>query len=268
MGPSAGHRSRCSPARAGRATRIRLLESGPWGTKPLEEFMRRPAGSPATSQSAATRVEFENTNFLGSGKTYARFMVPGGGLMFTGYDMNHSYRDCDVFVSLAKLKEHPTAGMTLSMKNCFGNTPCTIYSQDAPQTNPAQPAVPRRRCTRALVCPQERAAGRQTGLSASTTQAIAFRASVRISSPPAPSTSAVIDGIYTMAGGEMPNWPGLDSQAGSSRPTDRRHELRLHRCRRHALMGFDPMADRGTAPFETCDSMLRLAEHLGVGSAT
>jgi uncharacterized protein (DUF362 family) len=33
-----------------------------------------------------------------------------------------------------------------------------------------------------------------------------------------------------------------------------------------AVMGFDPMADRGTPPFETCDSTLRLAEHLGVGS--
>lgn len=33
-----------------------------------------------------------------------------------------------------------------------------------------------------------------------------------------------------------------------------------------ALMGFNPMADRGTAPFETCDSTLRLAEELGVGT--
>jgi hypothetical protein len=31
-------------------------------------------------------------------------------------------------------------------------------------------------------------------------------------------------------------------------------------------MGFDPMADRGTAPFETCDNTLRLAEELGVGT--
>lgn len=30
-------------------------------------------------------------------------------------------------------------------------------------------------------------------------------------------------------------------------------------------MGFDPMADRGTAPFETCDNTMRLAEELGVG---
>ncbi len=33
-----------------------------------------------------------------------------------------------------------------------------------------------------------------------------------------------------------------------------------------AVMGFDPMADRGAPPFERCDSTLRLAEELGVGS--
>ena len=33
-----------------------------------------------------------------------------------------------------------------------------------------------------------------------------------------------------------------------------------------ALMGFDPMADRGTHPFETSDSMLRLAEDVGLGT--
>jgi hypothetical protein len=31
-------------------------------------------------------------------------------------------------------------------------------------------------------------------------------------------------------------------------------------------MGFDPMAERGTAPFATCDSTLKLAEELGVGT--
>ena len=32
------------------------------------------------------------------------------------------------------------------------------------------------------------------------------------------------------------------------------------------VMGFDPMADRGTPPFETCDSTLRLAEDVGAGT--
>ncbi len=33
-----------------------------------------------------------------------------------------------------------------------------------------------------------------------------------------------------------------------------------------AVMGFDPMADRGSPPFEKCDSTLRLGEELGVGT--
>ena len=33
-----------------------------------------------------------------------------------------------------------------------------------------------------------------------------------------------------------------------------------------AAMGFDPLATRGTAPFEGCDSMLELAEQAGIGT--
>jgi uncharacterized protein (DUF362 family) len=33
-----------------------------------------------------------------------------------------------------------------------------------------------------------------------------------------------------------------------------------------ALMGFDPMAERGTPPFETCDSTLQFGELLGLGT--
>lgn len=33
-----------------------------------------------------------------------------------------------------------------------------------------------------------------------------------------------------------------------------------------AVMGFDPMADCGTPPFETCDSTLRLADDVGIGT--
>ena len=86
---------------------------------------------PSMILNAAKLVEFENTNYLGNGKQYSRFKVPNGGHMFPAYDLNHSYADCDVFVSIAKMKEHATAGVTLSMKNCFGITPCTIYGDGA-----------------------------------------------------------------------------------------------------------------------------------------
>src|SRR6266850_486857 len=34
-------------------------------------------------------------------------------------------------MSLAKLKNHATCGVTLSMKNCFGITPASIYGDDS-----------------------------------------------------------------------------------------------------------------------------------------
>jgi hypothetical protein len=33
-----------------------------------------------------------------------------------------------------------------------------------------------------------------------------------------------------------------------------------------SVMGFDPMADRGTPPFERCDSIVKLAEAAGLGT--
>jgi uncharacterized protein (DUF362 family) len=247
------------------ARRVRLLESAPVGTKPLEEFMISAGWRPQDFASAATRVDFENTNFLGSGKTYARFMVPGGGLMYAGYDLNHSYLDTDVFVSLAKLKEHRTAGVTLSMKNCFGITPCTIYSTEAPEDEPSIVPMgyraPMHSGSRVppKSAPQPVAESKDPGFRVPriTADLVAAR----------PIHLAVIDGIYTMTGGELPNqekgWihqpvhPGLLIAGMNCVATD---------AVATATMGLDPMADRGKAPFETCDSTLRLAEHLGVGT--
>jgi uncharacterized protein (DUF362 family) len=249
------------------AQRIRLLESAPIGVKPLEEFMLAAGWRPSDFASAAARVEFENTNFLGSGKTYARFMVPGGGLMYAGYDLNHSYMDTDVFVSLAKLKEHRTAGVTLSMKNCFGNTPATIYSDEAPVDEPSIIPVgyrgPMHSGSRvppkSAPQPVDGNASKDPGyrVPRATADLVAAR----------PIHLAVIDGIYTMTGGELPNQgrgtihkpvhPGLLIAGMNCVSTD---------AVAMATMGFDPMADRGTAPFETCDSTLRLAEGLGVGT--
>jgi len=247
------------------AQRIRLLESAPVGTKSLEEFMLSAGWQPKDFSSAAPHVEFENTNFLGSGKTYARFMVPGGGLMYAGYDLNHSYLDADVFVSLAKLKEHRTAGVTLSMKNWFGITPCSIYSQQAPEDEPSIVPVgyrgPMHSGSRVppKSAPQPVAESKDPGFRVPrvTADLVAAR----------PIHLAVIDGIYTMTGGELPNqernWihrpvhPGVLVAGMNCVSTD---------AVATAVMGLDPMADRGTPPFETCDSTLRLAEHLGVGT--
>jgi uncharacterized protein (DUF362 family) len=245
------------------AYRIRLLESLTGNMDPLEEFMLAANWEPRTFTSAGQRVEFENTNYLGYGKKYSRFMVPGGGLMYKGYDLNHSYEDCDVFVSLAKLKEHVTAGVTMSMKNCFGMTPCTIYGDRVPVDEPgltpmggrgifhegkrlpplsAPPAVP----------------GQPKDPGARVPRVVADLVAAR------PVHLAVIDGIQSIAGGELPGYP-------TSRPVKPGLLIAGTNCVSTdavgaALMGFDPMAVRGTAPFETSDSTLLLAEQLGVGT--
>jgi uncharacterized protein (DUF362 family) len=249
------------------ATRVRLLESAPFGTKPLEDFMAAAGWQPKDFASAGTRVEFENTNFLGSGKSYARFMVPGGGLMYAGFDLNHSYRDTDVFVSLAKLKEHRTAGVTLSMKNCFGNTPCTIYSQEAPEDEPSIVPAGYRGAMHSGSRVPPKSAPPVVDKTNSTDPGYRVPRIVADLVAARPIHLAVIDGIYTITGGELPNqsknWihkpvhPGVLIVGLNCVSTD---------SVATAVMGFNPMADRGTPPFETSDSTLRLAEQLGVGS--
>jgi uncharacterized protein (DUF362 family) len=95
------------------ARRIRLLESGYASAIPLDEYMYQAGWDAGEVVRAGRRVELENTNGLGRGSEYHRFDVPGGGLLFPSYLLNHSFRDCDTFVSLAKLKDHTTAGFTL-----------------------------------------------------------------------------------------------------------------------------------------------------------
>ncbi len=251
--------------RAG-ARRIRLVESC-WGTAgPLEECLLDAGWNLRALATAATKVEFENTNALGQGKRYARRKVPGGGYVFAAYDLNHSYQDTDLFVSLAKLKNHKTCGVTLAMKNCFGITPCSIYGDDAGLEEPNE--SPTR--GRGAICHFGR---RQPPRSAPaeidprSSRADGYRMP-RITAELAaarPIDLAFIDGVETMAGGEGPWIPGVHMVrpgvliAGlNAVNTD---------AVATAVMGYDPLAGRGQAPFRDCDNTLKLAEALGVGTA-
>lgn len=250
-------------AKAG-ARRIRLLES-PWNTvEPLEQYMLEGGWNPSDFVNAAGKVECENTNYLGNGRKYSRFTVPNGGHLFKAYDLNHSYEDCDVFVSIAKIKEHATAGITLSMKNCFGNLPCTIYGQGSPKNEPGlKPSGGRslfhngdRQPSASAVPENDPKSPREGGYRV--TRAVADLCAAR------PIDLAILDGIESMAGGEGP-WirgsrpctPGVMVVGTNCVTTD---------AVATAIMGFDPMADRGVAPFERCDSTLKLGEMHGIGT--
>ena len=247
------------------ARRIRLLES-PWSTAdPVEEYILRANWEPRDMLNAAPNVEFENTNYLGQARKYSRMKVPFGGYIFPAFDLNHSYEDCDVFVSIAKMKEHATAGITLSMKNCFGLTPCTIYGTGAGKDEPS--LVPKG--GRSMV----HAGDRQPSASAppekdpTTPRRDTYRVPRTVVDliSARPIHLAIVEGIKTMTGGEGP-WVAGDLQpvapgiilAGLNPVTTDAVSM--------ATMGFDPIADRGTPPFERCDSTLKLAEAAGVGT--
>ena len=70
--------------------------------------------------------------------TISKKRLTGGGLIFKAYDVNSAYQDCDIFVSVAKLKEHSTAGVTMAMKNLFGVPPTNIYGQNAGIDEPSK----------------------------------------------------------------------------------------------------------------------------------
>ena len=246
------------------ARRIRLLES-PWATAdPLEEVLLQSNWEPRDFLSAAPNVEFENTNWLGRGKQYVRMMVPQGGLMFPGFELNHSYRECDVFVSLAKMKEHATAGVTLSMKNCFGLTPCTIYGSGAGVDEPSETPNGGRDMVHsgyrqpAKIAPPEKDPSTPRDGGYRVPRTVVDLISAR------PIDLAVVEGIRSMAGGEGP-WIGGVKPVEPGVIVAGTNPVNVDAVSM-AVMGFDPMADRGAPPFEDCDSTLRLAEGVGVGA--
>lgn len=247
------------------ASRIRLLECCNDSLDSFEDFVREAGWDPDEFRNAAPVVEFENTNGVGTGTGYPRVMCPKGGYIFSGYDLNHSYVDCDFLVSLAKMKEHQWFGVTLSMKNLYGMTPMTIYGDTAGGDQPATTIKGTRvrvmhqgTLTPAKTAPQELDPTSPRAGDYRLPRIIADIVSAR------PVNLAIIDGIESMAGGEGP-WcpdarrvsPGLLVAGLNPVTTD---------AVAMALMGFDPTADRGTAPFEGCDSFLRFAEELGLGT--
>lgn len=252
--------------RAG-ARRIRIAEGVDTAGDTLEEYMYRASWFDVHAlQTAAPRVEFVDSNKGYPGKTpYTRFKVPNGGHLYPAYDLNSVFDQNDFLISLTKAKEHSVAGITISMKNMFGATPLTIYGPNAGVDEPGQvstggrqsmlhggrrnppksamqevdPNSPRQDTYRIPRCVSDIAAARPIDL-------------------------AIIDYVDTIAGGEGPWSPGARTcspgvvYAGTNAATVDAVGM--------ALMGFDPMAERGKVPFEDGDSSLQLAENLGLGT--
>ncbi len=250
--------------RAG-ARRIRFVESA-WGTGgPLEDYLLDSGWNVRQLLTAAPGVEFENTNALGKGKRYSRFKVPGGGYAYPAYDLNHAFEETDVFVSMAKLKNHETCGVTLSLKNCFGNSPASIYGDDAGADEPNEKPTKGRanvfhfgkRAPSKSAPPEiDPASSRHPG--DRVPRIVADLCKAR------PIDLAIIDGVESVAGGEGP-WiqglrlvqPGVLIAGTNPVTTD---------AVSTAVMGYDPRAAKGAKPFRNCENTLMLAEKHGIGT--
>jgi uncharacterized protein (DUF362 family) len=214
---------------------------------------------------ALGKVEFENTRNLGTAKSYSHLRVPSGGYVFSAFEFNHSYADTDVMVSLAKLKNHLTAGVTLSLKNLFGITPNSLYGNEAGSEEATAGRF-------VLHDPNSAEKIKLPGLKEGITSADpSWRVPCITADVCAarPIHLAIIDGITSMSGGEGP-WcsaarplkvttPGVLVVGLNPVSTD---------AVGTAVMGYaNPRAARGTKPFESCDNHLLLAEQAGLGTA-
>lgn len=245
------------------AKRIRYVESTQ--SKSSLENSLELADWDVKALSALGNVIFENTRNLGASKSYAHFKVPNGGLMFSSLDLNKSYEETDVMVSLAKLKNHKTAGVTLSMKNCFGLTPNALYGAQAGSEDATQGRDP-------LHSPFGFEKIALPGLKAGLPYKDPFTRVPRIIvdvCAARPINLAIIDGITAMNHGEGP-WtdqtgaikvttPGILIAGLNPVSTD---------AVATAVMGYDnPRAPKGVYPFDICDNHLLLAEQAGLGTA-
>ena len=248
------------------ARRIRVLEGCFSCGDPLEEFMIDAGWDPSAMLNAGSNVEMENTNILGRGKEYARLMSPQGAYIFPGFDFNHAWAESDVVVSIAKLKEHATVGITLGMKNMFGATPITIYGDSAGKDEPATEAKAGRGSTMhegsrppSSSAPQELDPKSPRRGNYRMPRIVVDVCAAR------PVHLTIIDGMTTMAGGEGP-WTGRNNKIVSPGVLIAGLNPVCTDAVGTAVMGYDPMAKRGQPPFDSCDSFLELAEARGLGT--
>ena len=242
------------------ARRIRFVESE--GVAQPFEAIAAAAGWDLPALQAIAGVEFENTRNLGSGASYARLAVPGGGRLFSYLDVNHSYADTDVFVSLCKMKEHATAaGVTLSMKNLFGITPNALYGSEGAGEDKLGYRGPIHGKAEGWVrlLPGEKSGFENEVVGVRVPRTIVDENLAR------PVHLAIVDGITTIRGGE--GWwnagvsaidPGVVVAGFNALSTD---------AVAAAVMGFDPRAPHYTAPFENRENHLLIAEQAGLGTA-
>lgn len=241
------------------ATRIVICESLPTRDETKTAFFNQGYDYSVYS-SMLQNVEFENTRNKGTGSRYFTLPVGEEPYLFETFDFNHRYVETDVFVSIAKMKNHDIAGITLSLKNLFGIAPNSFYGGSA-ATN-----IENTTDTRGGTFHEGNVRVRTDGEILGTNNAVPFKGDPGKRVPrivvdlnrARPIDLAIIDGITTQSGGEG-SWNG--KQIGLAVPN-------LLMAGKSAVatdavgasaMGYNPMAEGFTKPFYNADNTLQLA---------
>ena len=170
---------------------------------------------------------------------FGRLPVGPDSYVYSQFYCHPILSECDVFVSIGKMKCHSVAGVTLSLKNMVGIVPISEYRSDEQQNNRS-------------------ALHGNSQFDTRLPRVILDLVRAR------PIHLAIIDGVITADRGAGP-WdpeltqirPGVlvasfDPVAADAVST--------------ALMGFIPTALSGTLPFVHCENYLSLAHELGMGT--
>ena len=214
----------------------------------------------AIKSAGGNKVTFEDTRNRGRWSGYSRFKVPWGGFIYPAFDLNKRFEETDVLISLSKLKQHACAGVTMTVKNMFGATPCSLYGNDAPNENSLVHRTSMFHSGRKKV---------PAGVPAELGHGLPGEATIRVPRICAdiygarPVDLSIVDGIQTLRGGEgswnrgvsvvrpevlLAGLNGLCVDAVSS-----------------GVMGFDPQAPDGKPPFPG-HNYLRLLASVGMGT--
>jgi len=250
----------CAAIREAGAKRIVLVEAWYYNEPPEEVLTSAGWDLAAIKAAGGQEVTIENTRNKGRWPSYSRIKVPWGGFIFPAFDVNQCYVNTDVFVSLTKMKNHVCAGVTMTVKNLFGITPTALYGDDAPneKTLKARGAIihnGKRKVPEGVPGEIDHKLPADWRYRVPRVVADVFGAR--------PVDLAIIDGIYTIRGGEGWWIKGVEVIEPKLLLAGRNAVCTDAVCA--AVMGYDPQAPHMQPPFPG-ENHLRLLASVGVGT--